>query len=178
MAEVKASHLREDLYYRLNVVPVHLPPLRERPEDIPVLGQCFLERFSEKYGKYFVDFSPEALEVMLRYDWPGNVRELQNTIERIVVLVNASQVAAQHFPENVLTAAGRHALPALDIEGVQRGVEEVVEADSEILSIEEVERRAIINAVRKCGGDLSMTARKLGISRATLYRKLDKYDIR
>jgi DNA-binding NtrC family response regulator len=116
---------------------------------------------------------------MLRYDWPGNVRQLQNTIERITVLNNASQVAAEHFPDNIYEQARGRPVPTLDLSGVGRLLEEFPEAEStEVLSIEEVERRAIITAVRKCGGDLSLTARKLGISRATLYRKLDKYKIR
>ncbi|MFO8007550.1 MAG: sigma-54 dependent transcriptional regulator, partial [Candidatus Brocadiia bacterium] len=92
------GHLREDLYYRLNVVPLYLPPLRERPEDIPVLAEHFLRMMCDKYYKYFYDFSADAVRLMLAYHWPGNVRELRNTIERIVVLATTDRVTPELFP--------------------------------------------------------------------------------
>jgi DNA-binding NtrC family response regulator len=183
--QIQDGTLREDLYYRLNVVPVDLPPLRERKEDILVLANHFLQRLQDKYSKYFVSFSSEAVRLMLSYSWPGNVRELQNTIERIIVLSNSDRITAELFPEEIREAAAGSLLPELQVEEVQRLVEELRSeqpepvdppADGEdILPFEEVERRTILEALEKCGGDISKAARKLGLSRATIYRKLEKY---
>jgi DNA-binding NtrC family response regulator len=185
LEEVANGHLRDDLYYRLNVVPIHIPPLRERPEDIPVLAQHFLVMMGEKYSKYFWDFSPEAVRILLRYPWPGNVRELRNTIERIVVLATSDRVTPELFPERVVKTARKGKMPPLAVEealacikkALQAPPTETVETD-EVLPFVEVERRAIMGAIRKCNGDISKAARKLGLSRATLYRKLDKYGVR
>jgi len=186
LQEVEAGRLRDDLYYRLNVVPIYLPPLRERPEDIPVLAQHFLEIMGEKYNKYFWDFSPEAVRLLLCYEWPGNVRELRNTIERIVVLANTDRVTPEMFPERIRKATVGRTVPPLAVEealeciraALQDRETEPAEEPDEVLPFAEVERRAILGAVKKCDGDISKAARKLGLSRATLYRKLDKYGVR
>jgi DNA-binding NtrC family response regulator len=185
LEEVEKGNLRDDLYYRLNVVPIYIPPLRERPEDIPVLAQHFLAMMGEKYSKYFWDFSPEAVRLLLCYPWPGNVRELRNTVERIVVLATTDRVTAEMFPERVRKAAKKGKVPALAVEEalacIQQALQapplEVAESD-EVIPFVEVERRAILGAISKCNGDISKAARKLGLSRATLYRKLDKYGVR
>jgi two-component system response regulator HydG len=96
--EVKRGQFREDLYYRLNVIPVHLPPLKERRNDIPVLARHFLQRFAVGQGKKLEGFSPEAMRLLLDYPWPGNVRELENTIEHAAVLVKGSRVEPMQFP--------------------------------------------------------------------------------
>jgi len=180
LQQVQEGRLRDDLFYRLNVVPIELPPLRERPEDIPVLAQHFLEVLGEKYNKYFVDFSAEAVKALLCYHWPGNVRELLNAIERIVVLGTTHQVTADLLPEHIRGAAAESELPSLSVEAAMRPIKGAVEpeGEDEVLPFEEVEKRAILSAVRKCGGDISKAARKLGLSRATLYRKLDRYGVR
>ena len=185
MQEVEAGHLRDDLYYRLNVVPIHIPPLRERPEDIPVLATHFLEIMREKYSKYFWDFSPEAVGLLLRYHWPGNVRELRNTIERIVVLATSDRVTPELFPEHLVKSAGKAKLPPLAVEEALECIKKALQAPpveaaetDEVLPFAEVERRTIMGAIRKCNGDISKAARKLGLSRATLYRKLEKYGVR
>ena len=184
LEEVEKGNLRDDLYYRLNVVPIYIPPLRERPEDIPVLAQHFLAMMGEKYSKYFWDFSPDAVRLLLRYPWPGNVRELRNTIERIVVLATTDRVTADMFPERVRSAA-KGKVPALAVEEALACIQQAlqarpldVEESEEVIPFVEVERRAILGAISKCDGDISKAARKLGLSRATLYRKLEKYGVR
>ncbi len=177
--------LREDLYYRLNVVPLYLPPLKERPEDIPVLAEHFLRMMCDKYYKYFYDFSADAVRLMLAYEWPGNVRELRNTIERIVVLATTDRVTPDLFPKRVREAAAKAKVPELRVEEALEYIESALHApeaagvgDEDVLPFVEVEKRAILAAVSKCNGDISKAARKLGLSRATLYRKLDKYGVR
>ena len=185
LEELRIGKLRDDLYYRLNVVPIVVPALRERPEDIPVLAQHFLELMGEKYNKYFVDFSAEALRALLCYKWPGNVRELQNTIERIVVLASSDRITLDQFPEQIRAAAEHAEEPPLSVDEALRYVgqalREPVRAECEtedVLPFEEVEKRAILEAIRKCDGDISKASRKLELSRATIYRKLDKYGLR
>ena len=184
LEEIERAHLRNDLYYRLNVVPIHLPPLRERPEDIPVLAEHFLRHMCEKYQKYFFDFSPETMRMLLSYPWPGNVRELRNTIERIVVLATSDRVTPELFPERVRKAADGKNVPKMDVEKALACVQKALQApefrpeSNEVVPFQEVEKRAILGAIKKCSGDISKAARKLGLSRATLYRKLDKYGAR
>ena len=169
MEEIRLGRLREDLYYRLNVVPIETPPLRERKGDVPLLAAFFLEKFTSKYGKYFYDYAAEALDVMNRYSWPGNVRELENTIERIVVLHSASQVTARMLPPNVLqgAAAAREGDPS-----------EASPGPDVILPFTEVEKREIARALRICGWNVAKAAERLELGQATLYRKIKKYGIR
>ncbi len=185
LAEVEKGRLRDDLYYRLNIVPIFIPPLRERPEDIPVLAQHFLILMREKYNKYFWDFSPEAVRVLLCHPWPGNVRELANTIERIVLLATSDRVTADLFPERIREEAAKRKTPPLAVEEALACIKQALQAPpaepeetDEVVPIAELEKRAILAAVKKCDGDISKAARKLGVSRATLYRKLDKYGVR
>ncbi len=185
LQEVRRGRLREDLYYRINVVPIHVPPLRERPEDIPVLAQHFLELMGEKHNKYFVDFSPEAMRLMLCYKWPGNVRELQNSIERIVVLATTDRVSPELFPEHIRAAAAQTEMPPLSVEEALRSVEQAMrqplpvgQTSEDVIPFHEVEKRTILDAIRKCDGDISRAARGLGLSRATIYRKLEKYGVK
>ena len=166
LAEIKAGRLREDLYYRLNVVPIDAPPLRARKGDVPMLAETFLSRFSAKYGKYFYDFAPDALRALDAYAWPGNVRELENLIERIVVLNNGSQVTPAMLPRSVRTAQPYD------------GTDEFGRDPDVILPFKEVERREIIRALRICGGNVSKAAERLGIGQATMYRKIKKYGVR
>jgi two-component system, repressor protein LuxO len=181
-AEVQSGRLREDLYYRLNVVPIHLPPLRERREDIPVLAEYFLQTMCDKYGKYFYGFEADAVRLLLAYPWPGNVRELRNTIERITVLTTLDRVQADLFPKRIREEAAEHDVPTLEVSRALKCIERALVPaphaaadDGEVVPIAEMERRAILNAIDKCAGDISKAARKLGISRATMYRKLEKY---
>ena len=180
LLEVERGKLREDLFYRLHVVPIEIPPLRERPEDIPVLAQHYLEVLGDKYNRYFLDFSPDALDILLRYKWPGNVRELMNTLERIMVLASSDRITADLFPHYIRTQALQSEAPSLSadqaLEELKTSFTGSAEAQ-EVLPIVELEKQAILSAIRKCKGDISRAARKLGISRATVYRKLEKYGI-
>jgi DNA-binding NtrC family response regulator len=169
MEEIRQGRLREDLYYRLNVVPVEMPPLRDRRGDVPLLVASFLERFAAKYGKYFYDCAPEAMDSLSRYAWPGNVRELENVVERVVVLNNASQVTARMLPQNVLHGAtsAREGDPSEQAPG-----------PDVILPFTEVEKREIARALRICGWNVAKAAERLDLGQATLYRKIKKYGIR
>jgi len=167
--EVAAGRFREDLYYRLNVVPIPLPPLRERREDIPFLARHFLNIYSQRNDKIFLDFHPQAMELLMNYNWPGNVRELENTIERVVVLSNDSQVKVKHLPSNLQNSDGGdwgHEKPVLS-----------AGAAKEVMSLEQVEKRAIELALKKCDGNVLEAARRLQVGQATLYRKIRKFGI-
>ncbi len=166
LSAVQQGLLREELYYRLNVVSIHVPPLRRRLSDVPLLAQHFLARFAAKYGRYFQGFAPDATSALQRHHWPGNVRELENLVERIVVLHDGPIVTTRMLPPGVLDSVP---VPA-DAEG-PRG-------PNEILPFTEVERREIIRALRICGGNVSRAAERLEIGQATLYRKIKKYGLR
>ncbi|HCU23427.1 MAG TPA: hypothetical protein DF383_00275 [Deltaproteobacteria bacterium] len=168
--EVEAGRFREDLYYRLNVVPIWLPPLRERREDIPILARHFLNIYSLRNDKIFLDFHPEAMEVLINHNWPGNVRELENTIERIVVLSNDSQVKVKHLPpglQNIDRAIG----------WTRDQSNASLSAEKEILTLEQIEKQAIQSALKKCEGNVPEAARRLKVGQATLYRKIRKFGI-
>jgi DNA-binding NtrC family response regulator len=153
---VANGQFREDLYYRLNVVNIELPPLRERTEDIPLLARHFLKKFSVENKKEVTDFSPEVTDFLLKYEWPGNVRELENAIERAVILAKDSNIEVADLPkENLLLA--RSAPPGKDLE--------------------EVEKNHILNILKETGGNHSEAARILGISRMTLYNKIRAYGL-
>ena len=153
---VASGQFREDLYYRLNVVTIELPPLRERKEDIPLLAQHFLKKFTVENQKEITGFSPEATDFLLKYEWPGNVRELENAIERAVILAKNSYIEVADLPrENVLLA---HSAPPGR-------------------SLKEIERERILNVLDETSKNYSEAARILGISRVTLYNKLKAYGL-
>jgi two-component system NtrC family response regulator len=161
---VKEGAFREDLFYRLNVVLISIPPLRERKEDIPILIDHFLKRYAEENGKEIAGLSSEAQDVLLKYDYPGNVRELENIIERAVVIAREAVISVEDLPfrESMEeTAAGRKAE-----EGLLRG------------SIEELERNLIVEAMEKAGDHQSRAAELLGISERMLRYKLKKYGLK
>lgn len=165
--EIKKGGFREDLYYRLNVIPMHLPPLRERREDIPLLAKHFLDRFCSKNNRIFLDFTQEALEVLVNYDWPGNVRELENTIERIVVLNDDSTVKLKHLPPNLQKVERKLSWTEVREKEIQ----------SALVPLEEIERQAIEKALKLCQGNISTVSKKLEVSQATLYRKIKQFKI-
>jgi len=165
--EVESGRFREDLFYRLNVVPIQLPALRERKEDIPVLLQHFLHKYAGKNDKAFHEVDAEALEALLNYDWPGNVRELENVMERVVVLNNDTQVKLKHLPQQIQEAQ-KKASPVLSVNW---------QDDGHILPLELVERYAIESALRRCLGNVGEAAQKLKIGQATLYRKIKQYGL-
>lgn len=169
-AEVKSGNFREDLFYRLNVVPITIPPLRDRKEDILPIAKHFLEKFNAKSEKIFVDIEPPAAECLMRYEWPGNVRELENVIERIVVLNNDTYVKVRHLPPNM------QEMPAEKKVRVQSLVQ--FGDGQKILPLELVEKYAIEAAMDKCGGNVAEASKYLKIGQATLYRKIRQYGLR
>jgi two-component system repressor protein LuxO len=172
--EVEAGRLREDLYYRLMVVPIAMPPLRERREDIFLLATHFLDIFTRKNGKAFGEITPEALRALIRYPWHGNVRELENVIENVVVLNNDTAVKLDHLPERIRDYEPPNGAP--DNEIVVE-VERIKEETDKILPMAEVEKHAIEHALRATKGNVPAAARKLQIGQATIYRKIKSYSI-
>ena len=159
---VKAGAFREDLFYRLAVFPVVIPPLRERRDDIPLLADHFLRKHTERLGKTLDGFSRPALHAVLRYDWPGNVRELENAIERAVLLETTRVLQVNSLPSDLAPAAAAGGDPS---------------APPAILPLEEIERSHITHALEASAYDVTDAAQALGVNRATLYRKLKKYDL-
>jgi len=157
-AAVRQGTFRQDLFFRLNVVQIKIPPLRERKTDIPLLVNSFLEKFSEANGRMST-ISEDAIARMMAYDWPGNVRELENAIERAIALGSGPILHAGDLPTNL-----------------QYGTGDRLPQNDELLPLDELERRAILRALREAGGDKLAAARMLGIGKTTLYRKLKQYD--
>jgi two-component system, NtrC family, response regulator HydG len=160
--EIETGRFREDLFYRLNVVALHVPPLRERREDIPLLTQHFLNLFAARNSKSIKGFTPQAMEKLLKYSWPGNVRELMNAVERAVVLSRAEYLDAD---ELALLTADNAVAGKIDQNGLPDN-----------LPLEEVEKRTILEALAKTSGNKSEAARRLGITRKTQRKKLEKYE--
>jgi two-component system, NtrC family, response regulator AtoC len=153
---IKAGHFREDLYYRLNVINITLPPLRERKEDIPEIARFFLKKYSHKLSKSVSDFAPEVLDLFNSYDWPGNVRELENIIERAVILSDSEQIVREDV--SIPTVNAGRETPAAS-------------------SLEEMEKEHIQKVLHEAEGNQSKASLLLGIDRKTLYLKLKKYGI-
>jgi two-component system response regulator HydG len=159
--DIKRGRFRSDLYYRLNVIAIELPPLRERREDIPIFVQAFLERIAEEGGLEPKQLSPQAREVIMAYDWPGNVRELENALERAAVLTKGDTLELATLPEKLsehraepLVSERVHPNPTLDV----------------------IERAYITWVLESEGGNKTRAAEVLGIDPSTLYRKLSRYD--
>ena len=155
-ALVREKRFREDLFYRLNVITIQIPPLRERREDIPLLAQHFLRRFAAKNAKAISGFTEEALDLLQTYAWPGNVRELENVIERAVVLSRSSMISPADFPETLVGSeqAARHLVISIGT------------------PLEDVEDRLIEETLRYTKGDKTIAAKLLGIATRTIYRRL------
>ena len=159
---VQEGKFREDLYYRLNVIPIHIPPLRERKEDIPLLALHFLKKYAVENGKHLNDFSPEAMELLLKYDWPGNVRELENAVERAVIVAAGSLVHLEN-----LTVEG----------GVTvRGVSEFTSISGSA-TLEEVEKAHILKVLKANDLNVKKCSDILGIDRTTLYKRMKEYGV-
>jgi two-component system response regulator HydG len=168
IAMVEQGQFRKDLYFRLNVVKLAIPPLRERREDIPMLAQHFLENVQRDRGRTYA-FSDEALRVLCGYDWPGNVRELQSAIERTFAMSSGPVMHTVDLPTQLQDFQAHLRAGAADEE--ERAAEEV----RSVVSIAEMEKQAILSTVRQLNGDKLMAARLLGIGKTTLYRKLKEY---
>jgi two-component system response regulator HydG len=156
--DVRAGRFRDDLYYRINVVPIRVPPLRDRLEDVPLLAEHFLRMFVARHGKAIEGFSPEALERMMSYSWPGNVRELENAVERAVVLARQPLLGLNDLPAELREpGAGQGRQLTFSIG----------------MPLEEVERRMIMETLQYTGGDKRLAADLLGIATRTIYRKIE-----
>jgi DNA-binding NtrC family response regulator len=166
MSAVREGRFREDLYYRLNVVTINLPPLRERREDIPELAGHFLKRYTRETGKRIEHIEPKTMEYLVRYDWPGNVRELENIVERAVVLEKGGSVTPSSLPMNLRDVA--EAACELTVPEGKGGLTEL---------LEDLERQLIIKALRDNGGSQTAAAASLGLKRSTFRYKLEKYDL-
>jgi transcriptional regulator with GAF, ATPase, and Fis domain len=174
---VELGSFRQDLFYRLSVFPIKLPPLRDRPEDIHPLVIHFIEHYKQKTGRFISGISKDALQAMITYDWPGNVRELENAIERAVIIASGRQIELEDLPE----AISKIALQERDQIKVERAkaASEGRTTTFQITvpsSMEEIERQAIEATLDYTAGDKSHAARALGIGRKTLYRKLEQYN--
>ncbi len=170
-ALVEQGKFRKDLYFRLNVVSLRVPPLRERQEDLPLLAQHFLERAKREHGMTHM-FSDDALRAMLAYDWPGNVRELENAVERACALSSGPVLHMGDLPTQLHHLRTTHREAAMADAKAQEE-----NAESRIVSIAEMERQAILGTIRQLKGDKLMAAKLLGIGKTTLYRKLKEYGI-
>ncbi len=180
---IREGRFREDLYYRLNVVQIDLPPLRERREDIPLLARYFLRQFCVDYDRPPLRIGRAALEVLLAYDWPGNVRELQNAIARAVVLAQGKEITPDDLPPRVRgeqpARIGRRPAHEQELTQLARDLAGMVIETAGPLArdlyeraVELVERELIRQVMRECGGTQTKAAERLGINRNTLYRKL------
>jgi DNA-binding NtrC family response regulator len=154
--EAKAGNFREDLLFRINTVEIHIPALRERREDIPLLALHFLNRNRSRYRKQVTGFSTAAMQQMIQYPWPGNVRELEHTVERAVLLCRGEEIE----PSNLAIAGAKSSA-----------------TNFENMSIDEVEALLIRKVLRRCDGNISQAAEALGLSRAALYRRIEKYGL-
>jgi DNA-binding NtrC family response regulator len=175
MEMVREGAFREDLYYRLNVVPVYLPPLRDRAGDIPLLATVFLERLGKKNQTAAKGFSAEAMSLMESYGWPGNVRELRNIVERLAILCDHERIEPRHLPAEI-----RQLQPRATLETpLPRTWEEFKRLKQQVRdsAVEQLERRFLSEALRRCDGNVSRTAEEIGIQRTNLHALLRKYGL-
>ena len=163
---VKAGQFREDLYFRLRVVELWLPPLRERPGDVPLLALHFLREIAAAYGKPVREFTPDALQALLSYSWPANVRELRNAVEGAVALARGDKITRRELPPSVRGLGG-----GLPTAGARAPV------DAAPQTVREAEKQLIIRALQETKGNRTLAAKKIGVGRRTLYRKLHEYHL-
>jgi len=156
--QIRSGKFREDLYYRINVINIHLPPLRERMDDLPLLVSHFVAHFNEKFSKRVVRFTPGAYDWLTKYDWPGNVRELENVIEHSFVLSSGEVIDTECLPERIRNMSGGYGVaPTSTMSGAEKGV--------------------IISVLKKHGGSRTKSAAELGMNPSTLWRKMKKLGI-
>ncbi len=170
--EMKKGNFREDLYYRISVYPITMPPLRHRKEDIPLLTAVFQEKFNSDYHRKVKGVSPQTMDYLVNYDWPGNVRELENVLERSFLNAGDSLLSPEHLPITVMSFKD-------DLNNTDSNIDlkRVVGLTNSITPIKELEREVLIQALRLTNYNMSIAASELGIGRTTLYRKLQKYRI-
>jgi transcriptional regulator with PAS, ATPase and Fis domain len=160
---LESGSIRKDLYYRLSVINIHIPPLRDRVEDVPPLIDHFLRKHQPSYNSPVTSVDAAALEVLSKYPWPGNVRELENLVEMILAYGKSPVIRVSDLPERITEAATPQRKPAI--------------GDQDVFTLKEAERKLIVNALAKSKGNKSLAAQMLGISRKSLYKKLVDYNI-
>jgi len=203
LQDIAAGSFREDLYYRLNVVPIHIPPLRERREDIPLLVEHFLAKFNERLKKQISGIDPDAVDRLVSYNWPGNIRELENVIERTMLFCEGPTIRAVDLPSEFMMVttvpaappggaapaaaeepaptrvSGSFSLPALAGMSLPIGAEAVSSLKEAVRAeTERVERELIQKALDETGGNVTQAARKLKISRKSLQTKMKELGLR
>jgi two-component system nitrogen regulation response regulator NtrX len=167
--EIRLGRFRDDLFFRLNVIPFQVPPLRERREDIPLLARHFIAELSSEYGKRRKELSPEAIELLLGLSWPGNVRELRNTIERLVIMTPGDRIEARDVPTPLVWAAASPANGPATVSAA--------EFTSLAAARDDFEKRYIWKKYQDCGGNMSRTAEALQVERSNLYRKMKAFGL-
>ncbi|MGE5126563.1 MAG: sigma-54-dependent transcriptional regulator [Betaproteobacteria bacterium] len=168
--EIRAGRFREDLYFRLSVIPFQVPPLRERREDVPLLARHFMKLLSAEHGKRPREIAPEVLGLLSQLPWPGNVRELRNIIERLVIMAPGERIELRHLPGSLLESA-----PA--VAGPPQATGEAEPQGPLAAAREQFERRYILRRYHECGGNMSRTAEALGVERSNLYRKMKAFGL-
>jgi two-component system response regulator HydG len=180
-ALVAEGRFREDLYYRLNVVQLEIPPLRERPSDVGLLASYFLERAAQRTGRKGLRFTPEAMALLARHDWPGNVRELENAIEHAVSVSEGTWLAPHDLPASVrsprLLARGREDGPAAFADEAATRGRIRAPRDPDSRSLDEVTREHVLRVLAKHGDNATAAAKTLGVSRTTLWRMLKRWGV-
>ena len=171
---VREGRFRDDLYYRLCTIEILLPPLRERPSDIPLLAAAFLRESAAANQKPVVGFSPDATEALQGYPWPGNVRELRSAVERAVILARGDTITLRDLPPDVRTATAPGTGPRVLL---HPEASPAPPGPAKLTQVEEAERQLIIQALRETGGNRTEAARRIGLSRRTLHRKLHHYQL-
>ncbi len=171
LQEVKEQRFREDLYYRLNVLPIHIPPLRERKDDIALLMDYFLDKFNKKLNRSVTGMDQQVRDVFINYEWPGNIRELENLIERLVLLAQGQTLTLADLPPEVLSGKSPH-LP-FDPGKNGKSFKDIIRS-----STEEIEKQMIVKTLEACDGNVSRAAKELGLSRKGLQLKMIKYNLR
>ncbi len=181
MKALQEGRFREDLFYRLHVIPVQMPPLRERGSDIMLIANRFLSQYATEEGKTFGSFGTDAAQAMMAYRWPGNIRELQNVVRSITVLYDGESVGAEMLPPNVSAGLAHHVgeTPAdIPVISPQVPPAPVARTEADIRPLEDVEREAIEDAISICHGNIAKAASLLGVSPSTIYRKKQTWDER
>lgn len=181
MQEVREGRFREDLYYRLHVVPVHMPPLRQRENDILMLADAFLAKFAQRDGKQLHQFSSEAKQLMLNYPWPGNVRELENAVQNVVVLQNGKTVESHMLPMRDMSSEPTQKIqieqPHTDMLASNHIQPVAAQANNEISPLWLEEKAIIERAIQLCNGSVNKAAGKLEVAPSTLYRKIQSWNL-
>lgn len=169
--DVKEKRFREDLYYRLNVLPIHIPSLRERKEDIPVLTDYFIDKFNKKLSRNIKNLEPGIRQAVINYDWPGNIRELENLLERLVLLSRDDTLMVEDLPSEIQFP--HQALPVADSSTPGKSFKDIIKSRTA-----EIEKQMIARVLDECEGNVSKAASQLGLSRKGLQLKMIKYDLR